>query len=147
MAKKAQVISFYDIFALIVLLLGSVIWMFILRSEGTSRDYAISNRVQNLNQGDTFINILRTDIGGEQLSDLLLEAYSKEGPSLVEQKIDVLLQEIYGAEVCWVMTIDDENFINMFCLVEDDFLDATAYLPYPNTDSLKVQLTIMGYKP
>ncbi|MBN2368473.1 hypothetical protein JXC34_05635 [Candidatus Woesearchaeota archaeon] len=148
--KRAQVVSMYDLVAVVILVLGMIIWLAILKYDLMEKNSSLVGKVSGLSDDELFMNILRAKIGDNQMADKVVEAYSngKEG-NLVEE-IDYLLSKIYKDEVCWELYAENDIIVEKDCAVSgDELLDAKAYLPYIDGDSAKsihVRLIIRGYK-
>ena len=150
MNKKSQIVTFYDIASWVILIIGLTIWLIILRFENVGSSYAIKNQVQNLNNDEIFLTILRTENNDVQISDLLIISYTNKDPDNLETIIDPQLTNLYGAEVCWKLFVNDDSFINKDCRTDskDVLLDSTVFIPFNNDElkSNKIQLVITGYK-
>ena len=141
---KAQVISFYDISAWIILVLGMAIWLIILRSENTGHAYKVEDRVQKLNKEEVFINILRSSRNNMTVADTMIQAYKKGEMSDFQEDFNILLKDYYGREVCWALFIDGKSAAENSCISKDRLMDATIFLP--SERALETRLIIKGYK-
>jgi hypothetical protein len=148
MNKKSQVVTMYDIAAWFILFVGVTIWILILRFESVDYSLHMRNDIQALDKDEVFISMLRTKIGEDHVSDLLLSSYTREKPEEFRDKLDNYLKSAYGAEVCWRLIINKKPFINPVCRTDSkrNLLDSTIYMPYEEGAPYSINLVIAGYK-
>ena len=149
--KKAQVVSFYDISAWVILVLGLIIWVAILRFENLNQETIIEHKIKQVNNEEIFISILRSNYKDMQMSDKLLKSYKSNEVEEFKEELNDKLTFLYGAEVCWKLFINEEGFINEECKTDskDELLNSIVYLPFKidtTMKSNKVNLVITGYK-
>ena len=136
--KKAQAVTFYDISAWLILLLGMTIWIIILRNENIETGTKVEQHLSTLNNDETFINILRTD--NSLVSDMIIAADSTGSTQELEEYIDELLAKLYQKKVCWELRTEHIS-IDTDCKASGGtLLDSEIYLP-----STKASLKIKGY--
>ena len=149
MNKKSQdpIVSMYDIAAILILVLGAIVWIYVLRFDASRKNIIIQDEISELNNNDNFVNILRTEVSGKKISDLLTDSYISNKPELIRGILDGMLNATYGAEVCWKMFANEKSFINFKCDSGPgkELLDSTIMLPFKTTPN-KFQLIVTGYK-
>jgi hypothetical protein len=141
---KAQVVSFYDISAWVILIIGMSIWLIIMRFENTGHEYKVEDKVLDLNQEEVFINILRSSRNNMTLLETMISSYRNGNMGSFQPDFNQALSDYYGGEVCWTLSIDNQTAAGSGCTKKDKMMDATIFVPSDKT--MEVNLMIRGYK-
>ncbi|MEK6916114.1 MAG: hypothetical protein AABW92_00055 [Nanoarchaeota archaeon] len=106
----------------------------------------IENKADVLNNDDVFVSMLNTELENTTLTDIIISAHISQKPEELEEKLGGFLANIYQDDVCWVLYIEDEKFIDKNkCNEEKGLLDSTVQLPLPDKTLISVRLNIKGY--
>ena len=106
--------SFYDILAILILIILMVFWMMVLRPPIKDESYEIENKIQFLDDDDNLITMLRTPVNDYTLLDVIREnKFNKNDLELIEL-INEIIEPVFGP-ACWELFVDDESHTKVKC--------------------------------
>lgn len=140
-----------DIAAILISILLIIFWMIVMQWDSAGRTNVISEQEAQIDNNDAFVSMLRTEIDGEYLSDMIINAYLSNENALLESKMGNYLKQIYESDVCWQLSVGDDELINIECETDSkkELLRAQTLLPIKQDNvfrSANVELIITGYK-
>jgi len=95
---------------------------------------------------DSFVTLLKADINGYSLSDLLIHAHLNNDDTLLKKELDGFLEKMYSDRVCWVLYNNQTNWLDVnVCRQKIDLLDADVIMPLPNNETMHVRLYVKGF--
>ena len=141
--NKGFIISFYDILAIIILIIVMVFWMMVLRPPARSESYDVQNQIQYLDDNDNLVAILKTPL---EQGTVLESIKQNKDSELVKQNIDLIIQETFGP-ACWELFIDKESYIKVKCkkVLDNELMNAEVIVPYDESKIMKIKLIVAGY--
>ncbi|MCM2325239.1 MAG: hypothetical protein NDI94_02160 [Candidatus Woesearchaeota archaeon] len=140
MGKGFFTMSFYDVIAIILLLLVLPFELMILKAA-PDKSYAVREKIQYLEDDDNFIAILRTPYGDKIMLDLIFENDEK-----LNEYMNGALEPAFG-KVCWELKLDGKSIAKEKCkkIQKDEILKSAIDVPYMS-EAVKLELVVPGYR-
>ncbi len=100
----------------------------------------------DVNQDEMFVSYLSADIDdGKTLADLIAASRINDNDE-VSVKLDNFLKEIYSKKVCWVLSIDNKEWLREnSCRIKESLMDGSATSSFPDKAVHRLELKISGY--
>lgn len=139
--KGIVVISFYDIIAILIFIIGMIFWLMIL-SPPQRDSVQIREQIHFFDSQDNLAAILDMPIEGKTVLDYIYDGNQE----IVMQGIEDSLNPVFGP-VCYQMTLDDEIFVSKKCkeVLREELMVAELFVPQNKDEKMKIQLSVPGY--
>lgn len=138
-SKGFFLLSYYDLVAMILLILIVPFWIMVLKSPG-HRSAEITEEITYIEDDLILINILKTKHENKLILDYVIEK-----DETIKGTIQQILEKSYG-KVCFELKLNNEVFIKEKCNIfqKEDVLRSSVLVPYETP--IKVELTLPGYR-
>jgi len=146
-----------DIYGWLIFILSIIIWLAAFSwTFGGGSKYVISENEIDFKNDGILLNYLISPVESKDynLGDLLIMVYEgKENKDLLKKEINLLFEKVYSDKkpVCWNLWYYDGKekklLINEKCKGKTKLiLDGSTIMPTTDRNSIRIRLTIPGYK-
>lgn len=144
--KKAQVISLYDILAILILVVMMIFWMMVLKPPIKQNSIEIREKIHFLDDDDNLMTFLKTPVEDYTLFELIIDEKEKNDNEQIINELNYLTSQVFGP-VCWELIINDESYAKTKCnkLLNEELMRSSILLPYNQDEVIKIELIVPGY--
>jgi hypothetical protein len=132
--------SYYDLVAIILLILVVPFWLIILKAPG-ARTADVTQEMRYVEDDVVLMNILRTKSEGKMMLDYVLAKDES-----IKISLETILNESY-ASPCYELKIDGDSFLKSKCkkIQKDELLFASVLVP-GDEKAQAIELSLPGYR-